>query len=341
MPRRTSSRSNVGAPGKTRFERSARRWYIRRKQTILFGCKIVFLSVLTGFLISRSWTKKYTKGTIRPQSHCTPRLNDFEDSTDPLYRSYIPLGPPSSPFPVLAPDSEVPLDCLEEWIVSGRTACNSADLGSRLDVVWSWVNGSDPRWKQEMLQASREEGIFSPGFHFRQVDRSCVADDREQNELQYSMRSVMSALPSSVDTAHLVVADYSLDSALDYSYHDKRLRTAQTPSWLDFGKVGCSPEIPRFQLATHHEIFHLPFHRSEDNDKEAVWKKKALPTFNSKVIESRFGWLPGLVGLSEIIADNSMKCFSPLTTTFFYYDRMLLQTSIPRYTERSFALTKE
>jgi hypothetical protein len=32
-----------------------------------------------------------------------------------------------------------------------------------------------------------------------------------------------------------------------------------------------------------------------DERKEEEWKRNALPTFNSKVIESRFGWLPGLV----------------------------------------------
>jgi hypothetical protein len=169
MPQRTSSRLNVGTPGKSRFERPARRWYIRRKQSILFGCRIVLLGIGTAFVLSRLWTTRNTTQTTKAPLHCTPRPGDFEDSSDPLYRSYIPLGPPTPPFPVLTSASEVPTECLEEWIVKGHTSCQPSDLASRLDAVWSWVNGSDPRWKQELSIASKEEGIFSPGFHYRQV----------------------------------------------------------------------------------------------------------------------------------------------------------------------------
>jgi hypothetical protein len=169
MPQRTSSRLNVGTPGKSRFERPARRWYIRRKQSILFGCRIVLLGIGTAFVLSRLWTTRNTTQTTKAPLHCTPRPGDFEGSSDPLYRSYIPLGPPTPPFPVLTPASEVPTECLEEWIVKGHTSCQPSDLASRLDAVWSWVNGSDPRWKQELSIASKEEGIFSPGFHYRQV----------------------------------------------------------------------------------------------------------------------------------------------------------------------------
>jgi len=169
MPQRTSSRSNAGTPGKSRFERSARRWYIRRKQSILFGCRIVFLVIGTAFLLSRLLTTHDTTETTKASPSCTPRPGDFADSADPLYRSYIPLDPPSPPFPVLTPASQVSIECLEEWIVTGRTSCKPMDLASRLDAVWSWVNGSDSRWKQELSRASNEEGIFSPGFHYRHV----------------------------------------------------------------------------------------------------------------------------------------------------------------------------
>lgn len=169
MPRRTANRSIPGTPGKTRFERSVRRWYRRRKQSILNGCRIVLLIIGTTFLISRLRTKQDTTNKAKPLTRCASRPGDFQDSSDPLYRIYIPLDPPSPPFPVLGPDSQIPIDCLEEWIVTGRTGCEPKHLESCLDAVWSWVNGSDPRWKQELSRASSEEGIFSPGFHFRQV----------------------------------------------------------------------------------------------------------------------------------------------------------------------------
>ena len=342
MPQRTSSRLNAGTPGKSRFERSARRWYIRRKQSILFGCRIVLLAIGTTFLLSRLWTTRDTAVTTKAPSHCIPRPGDFKDSADPLYRSYIPLDPPTPPFPVLTPAAEVPIECLEEWIVKGRTSCKPTDLASRLDAVWSWVNGSDPRWKQELSRASKEEGIFSPGFHYRQVTLyEAGTNVREQNELQYSIRSVMAAMPSSLGTIHLVVADYPLDRTLDHQVVDERSRIAQTPSWLDFGRVGCSHDIPRFQLSTHHEIFHLPALEKADRGKEEDWRAKALPTFNSKVIESRFGWLPGLVRALNDVAYIRVKQCCPSTTTFSCCDLMLQRTFTPRCMERSFALMKE
>jgi hypothetical protein len=167
------------------------------------------------------------------------------------------------------------------------------------------------------------------------------ANGREQNELQYSIRSVMAAMRASLGTIHLVVADYPLDTDLDRQVVDKRSRLAQTPFWLDFGRVGCSQETPRLQLSTHHEIFHLPARDVEDQRVEEDWRAKALPTFNSKVIESRFGWLPGLVRAPQDVAYDRVKQCCLSTTTFSCCDRMLQQTFTPRCTERSFALMKE
>ena len=167
------------------------------------------------------------------------------------------------------------------------------------------------------------------------------ANDREQNELQYSIRSVMAAMPSSLGTIHLVVVDYPLNANLDHQDIDKRSRIAQTPFWLDFGRVGCSSETPRFQVSTHHEIFHLPAREKADQRVEEDWRAKALPTFNSKVIESRFGWLPGLVRTLQDVAYERVKQCSLSTTTFSCCDRMLLRTFTPRCTEQSYALMKE
>lgn len=340
MPQRTTNRSHVGTPGKSSFERSARRWYVRRKQSILFGCRIVLLSFGTAFLLSRLWTTKYTTEPTGPTSRCTPRPEDFKDSIGPLYRTYTLHDPSPPPFPVLEPALDVQIDCLEEWLVTGRTDCKGDDLKSRMDVVWTWVNGSDPKWKEELSRASREEGIFSPGFHYRQVIERARAEGREQNELQYSIRSVMAAMPSGLGTVHLVVADYPLHTTHG-ERDDNRSRIAQTPAWLDFGQVGCSQETPRFQLSTHSEIFHLPARGLMDQRVEEDWREKALPTFNSKAIESRLGWLQGLVGMRESFADDRMKQCYRSTTTSFCYGRMRRPTFTPLCTGRSFALTKE
>jgi hypothetical protein len=168
MPVRTGRRAVANTPGKTKFERFARRWYIRKKPSILYGCKIVTLSVITVFIFLQYWSQIKTV-KVTPPLQCTPRAGDFGDSSDLLYGQYIPLGPPNAPFPVLTAAPDVSIDCLEEWIVTGQTSCKSSELDSHLDLVWTWVNGSDPRWKEELARVSKEEGVFSPGFHFRQV----------------------------------------------------------------------------------------------------------------------------------------------------------------------------
>ncbi len=106
-------------------------------------------------------------------------------------------------------------------------------------------------------------------------------------------------------------------------------RVAQTPTWLDFSRRDSNTpghpfhpltprqavegsrtrvnrveaSYPNFRYATHSEIFRLPsiqrdggFEELGERDwQETEWRKKALPSFNSMAIESRVGWLPGLV----------------------------------------------
>jgi 3-O-alpha-D-mannopyranosyl-alpha-D-mannopyranose xylosylphosphotransferase len=125
------------------------------------------------------------------------------------------------------------------------------------------------------------------------------------------VRSVLEALPGSIETCHLIVADYPYNHTTDQRLETEALasvlpgnrslvRVAQIPHWLDFAKIGCRPtqgsRDPIIQLVTHSDIFHLPSDGSPgETDLEEEWRQKALPSFNSKAIESRIGWVPGLV----------------------------------------------
>lgn len=114
------------------------------------------------------------------------------------------------------------------------------------------------------------------------------------------------------------------------SHLQSEWRIVQTPTWLDFsrrdpsdpshpfhpysvskagerGQHYAEASYPTLRYASHWEVFHIP---SVDRDgrqelmgerewRENEWKKKALPTFNSMAIESRIGWLPGLVRQSH------------------------------------------
>lgn len=253
---------------------------------------------------------------------------DFE-STDPRYRPFKPLDPPIPPFPRLLPTRFMPAHCMEHWFADGELRCDGSDLGEeeQLDATWLWVNGSDPRWRASMLQWRANEGIFSPEHHFR-----------EQNELVYSMRSVVQALPGGINTVHLVVANFDfaerdnklLPSRLRTAARTDTWRVAQVPTWLNFtsvaeravtvssatkiklapeGSPSASAPLPRFRYATHSEVFRLPSPATPDlmdihESRERDWRANALPSFNSMSIESRLGWIPDLHEVTLALNDD-------------------------------------
>lgn len=163
-----------------------------------------------------------------------------------------------------------------------------------------------------MVQAMKEEGIFSPGFHYRCVSSSWLQllTNRDLNELRYSMRSVSEALPGIIDQVHLIVADRAIESVDEGTSIDSAdtailpgMRVVQTPHWLeeDLDSHLATNAIPRIQLAAHSDIFHLPSNGSDvEKEIERQWRQRALPSFNSKSIESRIGWVPKVV--SDITA---------------------------------------
>lgn len=275
--------------------------------------------------------------------------SDALDSVDPAYRPFVPLDAPDPPFPRLLPTKSLPSQCLDRWFSEGELVCDADEVGAeeKVDATWLWVNGSDPRWRESMEKWRAQEGIYSPEHHFR-----------EQNELVYTIRSVIQALPAGVGTAHLVVADFDFEERDAHLLPDNlrsslsldNWRVAQTPTWLNFSRLdprsatqpshqsststsakGSTGRLPRFRYATHSEIFRLPSAgRSEDAATHAArerrWRNDALPTFNSMSIESRLGWLPGMANVTLALNDDFflLKAHSVSTSSFGPY---FLETS--------------
>lgn len=264
--------------------------------------------------------------------------DDSLDSVDPRYRPLIPLPPPDAPFPRLRPTRFLSPRCMEQWFAEGETTCGAAELGPEetLDATWIWVNGSDPKWLDTLAAARKEAGVYSPVHHFR-----------EQNELVYSMRSVLAALPGKLKTVHLVTADMPLGPGDDHlvpSHEEEDWRLAQAPTWLDYSKRDPSapshPEYgnayPTLRYASHSEIFHLPTYDRDGKSlelgehewKESQWIAKALPSYNSMAIESRIGWLQGLADVSLSLNDDFFLLLphavsdfhSPLYGSVFRFD---------------------
>lgn len=130
------------------------------------------------------------------------RPGDAFNSPNRLYRPFRPLEGPDVPFPRLRPTRFLPPKCLESWFADGEILCGRHQLGPEemLDITWLWVNGSDARWQKDMQRVRQEKGIYSPEHHFR-----------ENNELLYSMRSVLQNLPGRLRTFHLITSDSAFD----------------------------------------------------------------------------------------------------------------------------------
>lgn len=169
------------------------------------------------------------KQAVMPSSYFPEppaRPGDTYNSPNRLYRPFRPLDSPKAPFPRLRPTRFLPPKCLESWFANGEILCGRQQLGPEemLDVTWLWVNGSDPRWQKEMVRVRKEKQIYSPEHHFR-----------ENNELLYSMRSVLQNLPGRLRTFHLITADtaFSVEEDLGLLPH-QAIKELENAAELEF-----------------------------------------------------------------------------------------------------------
>ncbi|MFF4606538.1 stealth family protein [Streptomyces sp. NPDC001339] len=101
------------------------------------------------------------------------------------------------------------------------------DIPFPVDVVYTWVDGSDPAWSLRRAQALEETG--GPRAHHEEATNAARYLSRD--ELKYSLRSIHQYAPW-VRAIHLVTDD-------------------QTPDWLDTGHPG-------IRVVSHKEIFSDP-----------------------------------------------------------------------------------
>mmetsp|Transcript_34187 Transcript_34187/g.88262 ORF Transcript_34187/g.88262 Transcript_34187/m.88262 type:complete len:1149 (-) Transcript_34187:393-3839(-) len=138
-----------------------------------------------------------------------------------------------------------------------------------IDVVYTWVNGSDPRliadiakYKLEVYGSDDSEGVAALNvtanatMEGNNTDTSSQQDGanrwRDNSELKYSLRSIQQFAP--------------------WLRHVYIVTNGQIPNWLDLSH-------PRISIVTHEDIF---LNRSH------------LPTFSSPAIETNLHRIPGL-----------------------------------------------
>ncbi|KAK8790856.1 hypothetical protein WA158_005487 [Blastocystis sp. Blastoise] len=124
-----------------------------------------------------------------------------------------------------------------------------------IDVVYTWVNGSDPIWFKQMYEYKKQ--YLHEKLHDNEtleMEDMAISQNRyrDNNELKYSFRSLFTYAPW-IRKVYLVT-------------------NGQIPSWLDINNK-------KIQVVTHEEIF---------------TNKTHLPTFSSPAIETHLHQIPGL-----------------------------------------------
>lgn len=158
-----------------------------------------------------------------------------------------------------------------------------------IDVVYTWVNGSDPIWvekmqfwKEKMLEKEHSEAISANASVGNEAvnatsgegDQHSLNRYRDSNELKYSLRSLELYAPW-IHKIYIVTDN-------------------QVPNWLD-------TTHPRIQMISHTDIFNNVSH---------------LPVFSSPAIEAHLHNIPGLTKKFIYFNDDVMLGRSVLPEDF-------------------------
>lgn len=151
-----------------------------------------------------------------------------------------------------------------------------------VDVVYTWVNGSDPRWLNRMRLFRAAHSSANVSLAAGNGTQSAQKDDvaganryRDNDELRYSLRSVEKYAPW-IRRIYIVTDN-------------------QVPSWLDVTH-------PRVHIVSHEEIF---------------LDTRFLPTFSSPAIEANIHRIPGVSRHILYLNDDVMFGAPVMPTDFF------------------------
>uniref|UniRef100_A0A6B2KXE3 EF-hand domain-containing protein n=1 Tax=Arcella intermedia TaxID=1963864 RepID=A0A6B2KXE3_9EUKA len=177
-----------------------------------------------------------------------------------------------------------------------------------IDIVYTWVNGSDPRQiealakvKDELdLEHENTTGLRRCNSTQNPAEDNCLKDDASANryidneELRYSLRSVEKFAPW-VRRIYIVT-------------------NGQIPSWLNL-------DLPKLKIITHSQIYA---------------NKSHLPVFSSPSIETQLHNIPGL-SRRWIYLNDDVMFGSPIWPSDFYSEargqRLYLSWPVPNCAE--------
>ncbi|KAJ7733077.1 hypothetical protein DFH07DRAFT_846063 [Mycena maculata] len=284
-------------------------------------CTAILLTValsLTsiGFImVQRPW-----QSTVLPNIFSPPVTNMFGPPVPEVVSAnvYDPFVAPSPSEAIVDPtvrpiEAHCALsdECVDMWVSTGQwqEPCrHSMVQDANIDLVYVWVNGSDPLHRQ-----ARQELLAKT--HYKTKD----ARFREHDELRYSLRAARNATASWPNsTWHVITADVP-----DPDETDDNRRLGLVPQWLD---IECafygSPEgQPSIRLQHDTELFRLtgrPGATLKATD-SSTWLQKVIPSFNSHAIESQLPQLDPDIVSENIVALNDDQFFMlPLPPSAFH-----------------------
>ncbi|GAA5932899.1 hypothetical protein JCM1841_005189 [Sporobolomyces salmonicolor] len=233
---------------------------------------------------------------------------------------YSPHYTPQPLRPTLSTSSFPSSRCVDLYVSRG---VHCAELRSRwsgehqpkLDIIWTWTNGSSGElmasWREKVSSevgwkrwARRAKTSLSQ-LRRRALGGSVVKHFREHDELRFSLRSVLSSLPSTqLSTLHLVVGDTpshppssraptidptNFPHSTDYY---ASTRYAQLPHWIALPAIEFSETRTRFRSSDQTRLKvhpHSELFKSGAGGLEQArhWQDQVLPSFNSLAIESQ------------------------------------------------------
>ncbi|CAE7207881.1 unnamed protein product [Rhizoctonia solani] len=198
--------------------------------------------------------------------------------------NYLPFQhqPDTPPRPKLDSELDIADTCVESAISDGNLCVAYTNISPKLDVVWTFANGSGvlhEKWRkvrQVEFQLQRA-GTLAPRSA-RAAARRVVAGTetklfRDHDELRHSMRSVLQHFRPYTSQFHLLTSDFAFPSCNPDDYAGWRL--GQIPQWL---RLDSPPKWNdggvELSVVPHAKFFSENYRYT---------------TFNSLAIESQFG----------------------------------------------------
>ncbi|KAF9086552.1 hypothetical protein BGX23_008799 [Mortierella sp. AD031] len=195
--------------------------------------------------------------------------------------------------------------------INPSTIEQQTDDPTKFDIVYTWVNGSDPLFRTMRSDSQNKSPIFHKALqeNAKEVETTTTRRFRDMDELRYSIRSTVDYASRLYRHIHLLVTEVTPNKA-------------QSPTWLIQ-----EPSSP-IRIVSHRSIFHNSSH---------------LPSYNSLAIESQFHNIPDLSEIFVYLNDDMFfgqeflpsDFWTPLYGFVFHLEGSLLVPPTIRAPERN------